>query len=242
MAKLRGPSGRYKTEIGDIYRSGGCWQGRYLSLIPANQFVKAHYDGTGESDCIVLLLPPTTVTAVSDVELGRPIELLPCDHFHDSHLWSAALALKDECRNGGLFGSLYVESLSTFLTLHLLRHYSTLALPLATLPGGLPPAKLNAILTRIDASLDNEITLSELAALAELSTFHFLRAFKHSTGLTPHRYVIHQRIARAKALLASNKQSVTEVAMTCGFATPSHFAVVFRRLVGVTPSEFRRSL
>ena len=89
----------------------------------------------------------------------------------------------------------------------------------------------------IEENLSHDVKLSELAALAELSPYHFARAFKQSSGVPPHRYHIERRIARAKELLSGS--SVTEVAMAVGFAETSSFSTAFRGH-GLTPSEFRR--
>jgi len=75
-----------------------------------------------------------------------------------------------------------------------------------------------------------------------MSPYHFSRMFKLSTGLSPHQYVIRQRIERAKALLTNTDLPVGVVAQEVGFASPSHFAQQFRRLVGVSPRSFRWDL
>ena len=72
-----------------------------------------------------------------------------------------------------------------------------------------------------------------------MDLYRFARAFKQSTGSSPHRYVLEARIARAKELLRNRAMPITEVAMRTGFATPSHFSVTFRRITSVTPRAFR---
>jgi AraC family transcriptional regulator len=78
--------------------------------------------------------------------------------------------------------------------------------------------------------------------MVELSRYHFARAFKQSFGIPPHRYHISRRMERAKTLLEERTRSVTEVGLMLGFAETSSFATSFRRTVGVTPSDFRRSI
>lgn len=91
----------------------------------------------------------------------------------------------------------------------------------------------------IEAHLAEDISLRDLAALAELSPHHFGVAFKASTGTPPHRYLIERRILRAKERLLSTDQSIAQIAVSLGFASHSHFAQHFRKLTGATPSRFR---
>jgi len=81
----------------------------------------------------------------------------------------------------------------------------------------------------------------ELAAIAQLSVFHFCRSFKRSTGFTPHQYVIQQRVERAKQLLKDGKMGISEVAIACGFTHQSHLNRHFKRLTGVPPKKFSTS-
>jgi AraC-like DNA-binding protein len=105
---------------------------------------------------------------------------------------------------------------------------------------GLPPARLKFVLEFIDEHLDRNITLNELARNAKLSVFHFANLFKKSTGLSPHRFMLHRRVARAGELLRSTSLSVLEVSLDLGFQHQNNFARAFRRVTGMTPSHFRR--
>src|SRR5215475_3772196 len=108
--------------------------------------------------------------------------------------------------------------------------------------GGLAPATLRCVRDYIEASLEQALTLSDLAAVADSSPYHFARAFKRSTGCSPHRYVLRRRTERAKRLLADSEVPLSMVAQTCGFGSQSHFASRFREATGLTPSQFRRCL
>jgi AraC family transcriptional regulator len=92
----------------------------------------------------------------------------------------------------------------------------------------------------IDAQISNEITISDLAAVAGLSQFHFIRAFKDSVGLSPYQYVLSERVRRARDLLLNFDLSIAEVALVVGFSDASQLSRVFRKFVGITPTAFRR--
>ena len=91
----------------------------------------------------------------------------------------------------------------------------------------------------INDNIDVEIKLSDLAKLTGISQFHFSRLFKKSVGISPHKYVIQQRVERAKLLLKNPELSVTEIALSSGFNSHSHLSKSFRQFTGLTPSEYR---
>src|SRR5262249_57231047 len=105
----------------------------------------------------------------------------------------------------------------------------------------LRPGRLNSIVEYIEEQLDASPTLEEMAATAHLSVYHFARQFKAATGLPPHQYVIMRRVERAKLLLQGGDLSLAEVAADAGFAGQSVLCHHFKRLVGVTPRQFRMS-
>jgi AraC family transcriptional regulator len=106
--------------------------------------------------------------------------------------------------------------------------------------GALPRGRLRAVVEFIEEHLNASPTLEELAAVARLSVYHFARQFKAATGLPPYQYVILRRVERAKQLLqAETGLSLAEVAVHAGFSDQSHLSHHFKRLVGVTPGQFR---
>jgi transcriptional regulator of acetoin/glycerol metabolism len=105
--------------------------------------------------------------------------------------------------------------------------------------GGLPPGVLRRVKEHVESHLDDCITLEALAATAGLSMHHFARAFKHSTGLAPHQYLLQQRIERARDMLVRTEIPLSEIALATGFSDQSHFARQFRQFIGMPPKEFR---
>jgi AraC family transcriptional regulator len=102
-----------------------------------------------------------------------------------------------------------------------------------------PGSKLRRVIERIRAHLDQDLALAHLGAVVSMSPYHFARRFQHSTGLSPHRFVVCERIDRAVRLQAAPALSIAHISQVVGFCTPSHFSTVFRRITGVSPSAYR---
>ncbi len=98
------------------------------------------------------------------------------------------------------------------------------------------------ITSRLDSGDVRAPSLGDLAAAAGMSVSHFIRAFRQSTGATPHQHVLTRRIERAMGLLAQPDHSVAEVANSTGYASPSHFVASFRQRLGVTPGTYREAV
>jgi AraC family transcriptional regulator len=88
--------------------------------------------------------------------------------------------------------------------------------------------------------MEDNLTLCEMAQSVGLSTAHFSRMFRKSTGETPHQFLLRQRVERAKEMLRSADARVMDVAVACGFKTQQHFAQIFRHVCGASPTEYRQ--
>jgi len=108
--------------------------------------------------------------------------------------------------------------------------------------GSLPGCRVRQVTEFIEKNLDKHLPLAELASVVCMSPFHFARLFKHSTGVPPHRFVVRQRIARARIVLTTQELSIAQISRMVGFRTPSHFTTVFRRALGITPGAFRAAV
>ena len=107
--------------------------------------------------------------------------------------------------------------------------------------GGLAPWQKQRVKTHIETHLSSRIEMSDLTSIARLSTSHFARAFKKSFGTAPFAYVAQLRIARAKQLMLETDSALSQIALECGMCDQSHFTRVFRRVVGDSPNNWRRS-
>jgi AraC-like DNA-binding protein len=152
-----------------------------------------------------------------------------------------AALLATELDQPGPHSKLYVESIALALTVQLVRSHGTDPVKLAPFRGGLAPWQLRRVCDYLEQNLANDISLSELAAIVNLSTAHFSRQFKMSTGSPPHRYQLGLRVERAKTLLLQSDLPLKEVALRCGFFDQGHLSKSFRRLVGLSPAAWQRS-
>ncbi len=135
-----------------------------------------------------------------------------------------------------------VESLANILAVHLIRYIFGLRRPATLRDGVLPRRKLATIVDYIMANLDGSPTLEQMAALVDLSPYHFARQFKAATGLPPHQFLIARRVEQAQQLLCGRgRLSLSDAAIRAGFSDQSQLSLHFKRIVGVTPGQFRAS-
>lgn len=106
--------------------------------------------------------------------------------------------------------------------------------------GGLGSARLRRIKEFVDARIEEELTLCEMAQAVELSAAHFSRMFRKSTGEIPHQFLLRQKLERAMMMLRSADGRVIDLAVACGFKSQQHFAQAFRRVCGICPTAYRQ--
>ena len=208
--------------------------------------------------CSVLALDPAFVNTVAQQVFG-----LSPEHFRfvlterstDPAITNIAGVLSREVVRAEAGSKLYAESLANILAVHLLRHYAvcadgrelqscsvaehTDAEPAET--QSTQPRAVAEALQFIHENYANDLSLNEIAKAVNLSPFHVARLFKQSLGVSPHQYVIQLRVSSARSLLSagSGERSLAEVASAVGFADQSHLTRHFKRIMGVTPRQFR---
>jgi AraC family transcriptional regulator len=212
-----------------------------ISVVPAGS--PALWRSSGRRDTLHIYLEPALVGRVAAEAFGLdPARLTvpPLDALDLPHLRAAMAAVDAELTSRGAGGPLAAESLANVLAVLLLRHALAPRSPARGPDGALPRGRLRAVVEYVEEHLDASPTLGQLAAVARLSVYHFARQFKAATGLPPHQYVILRRVERAKHLLqGGGDRSLAEVAAHAGFSDQSQFTRHFKRLVGVTPGQFR---
>jgi AraC family transcriptional regulator len=214
-----------------------------IAVVPAGSSVLSRWQGS--RDWLFIYLEPSLVTRVAaesfELDPSRTV-VPPLDGLNVPELRSAMLAVDAELRAGGGGGPLLVESLANVLAVHLIRHTTGARRLPASADGELPRRKLRTVIEYITENLEGSPTLKQMAAVVHLSPYYFARQFKASTGLPPHQYVIARRVERAQHLLrADGEIGLAEVALRVGFPDQSHFSFHFKRIVGVTPRQFRIS-
>jgi AraC family transcriptional regulator len=188
----------------------------------------------------MLALAPSFMQHASHEFTGAtPLELRNQRAVRDRQILHLGLALQAELEAGCPAGRLYGEALATALAVHLLPRYAVCPPQLRSYRGGMPQARLRRVREYMQAHPDQELSLVVLAAVAQMSPYYFSRLFKQSTGLSPHQYVLQQRVEWAKRLLADARLSIAAVAQRVGFASQAHLTLVFRQRVGATPRHYR---
>lgn len=158
--------------------------------------------------------------------------------FTDPRLDGMMEALREELMRRKA-SALLVQGLAQSIAAHLARHYAERT-PMRAASPALPGFKLRRITETMAQHLADEFNLERLAAQAGLSKFHFTRLFKAATGVSPSQHHLNLRIDAARRLLRETKKSVVEIALEVGYNNPSHFAQLFRRETGLTPTLYRR--
>lgn len=137
--------------------------------------------------------------------------------------------------------ALYLDSLHIIFTMHLLRNYSSIEKTSTPIhQGGLTAKAWRNVNDYIHTNLQSDLSISELARIANLSQSHFIRAFRKTVGQPPHRYVLECRLKSAENLIMTTAKSLSEIARQVGFSSHSHLTTSMRRYRNVTPSELRR--
>ncbi len=186
-------------------------------------FDPAMLDGAAATDCADIALRPRLL-------------------FEDKTLWDSALKVKHLAESQAPEDGLYFDALGAVLIHELIRFYRGRHRNEPQSRGGLAPWQQRIATSYIEEHLAEQISLHTLAALVRLSPHYFCRAFKQTFGLPPHRYHIVRRIERAKALLDGTSHSVTKIGLRLGFSETSAFSTAFRKVTGLTPTAYQRSL
>ncbi|WP_420549031.1 helix-turn-helix domain-containing protein [Curvivirga sp.] len=133
-----------------------------------------------------------------------------------------------------------ISNASQLMIQHLMRHYTNRQAAISPIKGGLAPYLLKQVKDYVEASLEQNITIDDLAGEVNLSSFHFARMFKTSMNEAPHQYVLSRRVAKVKELLGESELALSEIALKCGFSSQAHMSTRFKEKTGITPLQFRK--
>jgi AraC-like DNA-binding protein len=202
---------------------------------------------TSRQHCRMLLLTidPTLVNRldVGDINVAE-LRFRQQIGTEDQGVRLTLLAIMQEIEAPGLNSRSYIDTLLMLLLMRLMRCASNFATPRppAYVKGGLASWRLKRALELLEADLTKAPSLAEIARPLGLHRASFCRAFKQSTGLSPHRYFLARRVNRAKEMMKDRNRTLTEIALECGFSSASQFSIVFKRITGVSPRICRLSL
>ncbi|ENN85575.1 hypothetical protein RHSP_06641 [Rhizobium freirei PRF 81] len=208
-----------------------------LSFIPADHSWSGWDDGDPTAAYLFITIGKKFILDHFEHVPGTDLDrLVPALGFEDPLIQYAARSIRSEIGQRDPLSHMMVEDHARTIFGRLFRrsgqkrHY---------VKGGLSPAVLKRVIDRIEASLDGSLSMAELAQEAGLSEHYLSKAFRLSMGLPPHAFIIRRRLERASEMLRYSSRTITEIAYACGFSSPSHLAAAFRRVIGITPKQYR---
>jgi len=212
-----------------------------ITIIPSGH--EARWDIAGSIEVSHIYLTQARFQDCTDkLAEGKRVELLDRVGFEDPAAARIMELLSGEAEIGEPSARLFVEQAIDLLCIQLLRKHTVLSIPITRPPAGLAPWQVKRVTAYMLERASESLTLDELASVIHLSRFHFCTAFRLATGKTPHEWLVIQRIDMARKLLEDRVLNITEVGLAVGYGTPSAFTAAFRKIVGCTPTDFRRRL
>lgn len=227
-------------QIQDDVTYNGLYRPGEILITPAN--VPLFVRWKGEENCLQIQIKSKFLDKIAQETLdgdSNLFKLMPQFQVNNSHIQGITKILFEECQQELSKNQLYLDSLANILAINLVRHHGTTKPVLPVYKGGLSPYQLSQVFDYIDAHLDQNLKLEDLARLLDISQFHFSRLFKQSLGLSPYQYLIEQRIEKAKQLLKQSNYSIIDIALNCGYSSHSHLSKQFRQVTGMTPKAYR---
>jgi AraC family transcriptional regulator len=173
-------------------------------------------------------------------EANREIELQSIPKLKDLRIRALMTAVNIERGAGFPSGQLFLQSIEVALAAVLVQTYSLSSKARRPIKGGLSDVGRRNVIDLVRSRISEDISLADMAAVTCLSATHFSHIFKNSMGESPHQFVLQQRVQYAKELLESLNLRMIDIALACGFKTQQHFARIFRKMCGLSPTEYQR--
>jgi AraC family transcriptional regulator len=219
--------------------ASGTFRPGVVIIIPEGS--SSRWDIPKPVDVVQLYLPHATLKRVADeADIATPIDLMERTAHPDPFTSRLLLSAADVMEGNGALDTLFRHQLTDLLATRLLVAHAGSPTTFQSTMGGLSPKVLLRAIERLRSDSDADVSLDALASDAGLSRFHFCRAFKESTGLSPHAWLRQYRLEQAMDMLRDSDASVVSIAAALGYASQTAFAAAFRRLTGETPSDWRR--
>jgi AraC family transcriptional regulator len=212
-----------------------------LSFVPAGHRYCSWHKPRVLTRATYFYIDPSGPLLDPELQFGET-EFKPRLFFFDKDLWETAQKLKAQPVSSSPGDRQYAEALGIVMAHELLRLNNGGVAAIQRIRGGLAGWQEKRVAQYIGEHLAEDPSLATLADVVRLSPYHFVRTFKQSFGLPPHRYMSRLRVEQAKALLANPAMSVTQVGFNLGFSETSSFTTTFRKHTGLTPTAYRRGL
>ncbi|MEO1183911.1 MAG: AraC family transcriptional regulator [Cyanobacteria bacterium J06636_27] len=230
-----------ERSLGDKSQSEAVSKGD-VAIIPANVNHRASWKQ--EVEFLLLAIKPKLINEIAQkIGIAEPVTILPHFACQDVLLYGIGLSLLYECQQWDTCLT-YTNSMLQTAVIHLLRKYSNIRANIdEETINEQTEYKLKQALQYIDSNLDRNLPLDEVARNVNISKYYFCRLFSQYIGVSPYRYLLQRRIAKAKLLIQQNPEAkMADIALECGFKSQSHFNRQFRNLTGTTPCNYRSSL
>ena len=212
-----------------------------VTIIPAGS--SARWDIPGLVNVVQLYLPHTTLERVAgEADQAGPGNLLERTGHPDTITSRLLMSAADALEGNETLDALFRHQLTDLLATHLLAAHAGAPTTFQPITGGLSPMTLRRAIERLRSDSEKDVSLAGLASDAGLSRFHFCRAFKESTGLSPHAWLRQHQLEQAMNMLRDTDESIVSIATALGYSSQTAFAAAFRRLTGETPSDWRRRM
>jgi AraC-like DNA-binding protein len=196
-------------------------------------------------DCVNFYLPRSALVTLEEDFGSRKVEnfnVLPGADIADNTIRGLTEALLPALENPAQASRLFVDHVGLALAMHMAATYGTAELRAPAPTGGLAPWQLKRAMAIMDSKLDGDIPIAVIAQFCGLSPSYFTRAFKISTGMPPHKWLLKRKVEKATNLLRTTRMSLSEIAVDCGFVDQSHFTRVFSKAIGAAPGQWRKSI
>jgi AraC family transcriptional regulator len=233
-----GGSGKMQVQYGRAVRRLTSLPGRFTLLGPGFEQKPVAWSGMREMLFVAIGAEQLERLIGHDPALAC-LNVEPQYAVSDPQVVSLVLNMRDEIRAGCRTGKLYGETLSLALAAYLFKRYARETSPEGRCELALSPMQVRRVREYIRANLACDVGLAELAGQVSLSPHYFSMLFKRALGVSPHHYVLRERIHEAQQLLAAGRMSISEVALSLGFSDQSHFSQAFRKITGTTPKRYQ---
>jgi AraC family transcriptional regulator len=231
-------SQRFERRTGKSIEVGTVRPG-VVTIIPAGS--TSRWDIPQSLSVVQLYLPHKTLERVAgEARTATPGDLLERSGHPDPITSRLLLSAADALEGSEALDTLFRQQLIDLLATRLLAAHAGSPITVQPVMGGLSPTALLRAIERLRSDSDADVSLAALASDAGLSRFHFCRAFKESTGLSPHAWLRQHRLEQAMNMLRDTDASVVSVAAALGYGSQTAFAAAFRKLTGATPSDWRK--